>query len=138
MPTFPIDPQALRNGHNHQARRRRKQPQVEKAVQSGTFRADLLGRLAGYMLRLPPLRTRMCDLGLIVAQLLARHTGPDAGHIRITSEACIALFQRRWPLNVRELDQALAAAIVLGRSKGEIDAIDLGEAPATLNLATHT
>lgn len=109
------------------------QPQLEKAVQSGAFRADLLGRLAGYTLRLPPLRNRMSDLGLIVAQLLARHGGTDAGHIRISSDACVALFQRRWPLNVRELDQALSAAIVLGQTKGEIDASHLGEAPPSLN-----
>jgi DNA-binding NtrC family response regulator len=112
------------------------QPSLEKAVQSGTFRADLLGRLAGYMLRLPPLRNRMCDLGLLLSQLLVRHSDSEIGHIKLSSEACIALFQRRWPLNIRELDQALSAAIVLGRSKGEIDAIHLGEAPPSAHHGT--
>ncbi len=103
------------------------QPRLDQAVNAGAFRADLLGRLAGYTLRLTPLRKRLIDLGLLVAQILQRHAPDNAGHLRFTSEACVALFRRRWPLNIRELDQCLQAAVVLARSKGEIDVADLGE-----------
>lgn len=111
------------------------QPHLEKAVQSGAFRADLLARLAGFILRLPPLRDRRVDIGLLVAQLLARHGGEKAGHMKFQSEACIALFRRRWLLNIRELDQALAAASVLASGQGEIEASHLGEEPPSTHAA---
>lgn len=103
------------------------QPRLDQAVNAGAFRADLLGRLAGYTLRLTPLRERLIDLGLLVAQILQRYAPNNASNLRFTSEACVALFRRKWPLNIRELDQCLQAALVLARNKGEIDVADLGE-----------
>ncbi len=79
----------------------------------GRLRADLLGRLDGYRVELPPLRQRPADLGLLLARLLTRLAGPRAASVRLEAEAAAALVAHDWPLNVRELEQALAAALAL-------------------------
>ena len=97
---------------------------------AGAFRSDLLARLQGFVLELPPLRERKEDLGLLVGQLLRRHAqGPK--EISISPEAARALFSHRWPLNVHELAQALSAAVLL--TKGE--PIGLEQLPAAVRAA---
>jgi DNA-binding NtrC family response regulator len=82
-------------------------------VEAGRFRADLLARLAGHTVALPPLRDRREDLGLLIAALLRRHLGDGAARIRFERDAARQLFLYPWPLNVRELEQALGAAAAL-------------------------
>ncbi len=77
------------------------------------LRPDLLARLAGYRFSLPPLRSRMQDLGLLVAELLERL---DATGTVLAPEAVRALVQHSFPLNVRELGAALKSAIILAAS----------------------
>ena len=83
---------------------------LEDAVATQRFRADLYARIACFTLRLPPLRKRREDLGLLMAALLRRHGGERA---TLTAEAGRALLRHRWPLNVRELEQCVASALVL-------------------------
>jgi DNA-binding NtrC family response regulator len=82
---------------------------------AGTFRGDLLARLQGFVLELPPLRERLPDLGLLVSALLRRHAD-EPEKVRFEPEAARALTRHHWPFNVRELDQALAAALLLAGS----------------------
>ncbi|MCP4444397.1 MAG: FHA domain-containing protein [Myxococcales bacterium] len=76
-------------------------------VQSGDFRADLYARLAGVSFRLPELRERREDLGLLVDALLKRCAGEQTLHLE--REAVWAMAMYGWPLNIRELEQALVA-----------------------------
>jgi len=71
----------------------------------GSFRRDLLYRLGGLEVALPPLRSRPRDLSRLVEIAL----GPAA----LTSEARSAVFGHPWPGNVRELLSALEAARAL-------------------------
>jgi transcriptional regulator of acetoin/glycerol metabolism len=105
------------------------QQSVDDLVRAGKFRADLLGRLGGFTIVLPPLRERMEDLGLLTAAILERHAGADAPSFRLTADACCALLARRWPLNVRELDRVFQAAIELARTSKEIGVEHLGVEP---------
>jgi transcriptional regulator with GAF, ATPase, and Fis domain len=90
---------------------------LDKLVEQGAFRADLLARLAGFTLTLPPLRARREEIGLIVADLLER-THPERAHAaRFALDAARALFLYDWPLNVRELERCLDAAMVLAGSE---------------------
>jgi hypothetical protein len=82
-------------------------------VAQGKFRADLLARLGGFTLTLPPLRRRREDLGLIIATLLPRLAAERAGKVTFGFEAARALLRYEWPHNVRELERCLAAALVL-------------------------
>ena len=106
---------------------------LEARVVSGQFRADLLARIAGFTLKLPPLRARICDLGLLLADRLRRAAGDDAAHVTFTCEAARALFRHHWPLNVRELDQCVRAALVLAGTQP----IDLHHLPDAVAKALH-
>jgi transcriptional regulator with GAF, ATPase, and Fis domain len=85
---------------------------LEEMVADGDFRADLFARIHGLPLRLPPLRERRQDLGVLIASLLPRCT-PAPDRTAFAVEAARALFAHQWPLNVRELEKALSAAAVL-------------------------
>ena len=84
---------------------------VEALIDQGAFRRDLYARLAGFVHTLLPLRDRPEDLGWLVGTLLARHA-PGAD-LKLRKDAARALFSYPFPLNVRELEQCLASALVL-------------------------
>jgi len=79
---------------------------VHTMAADGTFRAELLTRLLGVSMWIPPLRERREDIGLFVARTLAR-VAPGA---TLQSEAARRLLTAVWPGNVRELEQVVAAA----------------------------
>jgi pSer/pThr/pTyr-binding forkhead associated (FHA) protein len=88
---------------------------LDALVAKGSFRADLLARLAGFRLRLPPLWQRREDIGLLISRLLAARRSELAAELRFEPEAARRLFGYHWPLNIRELDNCLRAATVLAR-----------------------
>jgi len=92
-------------------------------VAAGAFREDLYARLLGVKATLPPLRERRGDLGLLIAAVLKRLPGGDRA--RFVPAAAHALFCYGWPLNVRELERCLAAALVLADG----DPIDVEHLP---------
>ncbi len=105
---------------------------LEREVEAGRFRVDLYARLAGLRVTLPPLRDRLEDLGTLVAASLARvrarhgGNGHDAASgLGLSSAAAWALCRHRWPLNIRELDQAIAAGVAVAQG----DRIDLHQLP---------
>jgi sigma-54 dependent transcriptional regulator, acetoin dehydrogenase operon transcriptional activator AcoR len=83
------------------------------AVTKGTFRADLLARLSGIVIPLPPLRERRPDLGIIVASLLVRIAGRSASAARFSVSGVRFLFEHDFPANVRELEHLLTTAVLL-------------------------
>jgi two-component system response regulator PilR (NtrC family) len=88
---------------------------VTRAVAEGVLREDLFYRLNVIPIHLPPLRERREDIPLLVShfiQKLALETGKDVR--RISPEALDVLEQYRWPGNIRELENAIERAIVLG------------------------
>jgi DNA-binding NtrC family response regulator len=86
---------------------------LEQLVADEKFRDDLYARITGIKVDLPPLRERREDLGLLIATLLARLAGDGASRLTFDVRAARALFRYRWPMNVRELEKALAAASIL-------------------------
>jgi DNA-binding NtrC family response regulator len=80
-------------------------------VESGAFRLDLYSRLNGFKLRLPALRERRADFGLLLRARLAETPGGD--RLTFTPAALRALFRHDWPLNIRELDSVLQRAAAL-------------------------
>ncbi len=85
---------------------------LHQRVRDGTFRHDLLARLDGVVLELPPLRDRPEDVPLLIATLL-RKLSPERPDVKLSPEAARSLLEYDWPLNVRELEQALAGALAL-------------------------
>lgn len=78
------------------------------------FRSDLFARLAGMIFKLPLLRERMEDLGVLMGDLIRALAGPGRAEL-VTLQPDLAriLFQHSWPLNIRELKQGLQTALVL-------------------------
>ena len=101
-------------------------------VAGGRFRQDLFYRLNVIQIRVPPLRERIEDVGLISERVLGR-IALDAGVSpapRLTPLALSHLARYAFPGNVRELENLLHRALAL--SGGEfIDAQDLA-LPETL------
>jgi transcriptional regulator with GAF, ATPase, and Fis domain len=81
-------------------------------VDSASFRSDLFARLGGLTIRLPGLRDRRDDFGLIVASVL-RRVAPDAGRVSLSRQAARAVFRYPFPHNIRELEKALGLAITI-------------------------
>jgi DNA-binding NtrC family response regulator len=84
---------------------------LDGMIADGGFRRDLFARLAGFRVEVPPLCERKADLGLLIGNLYDRHFPADGAGLEI--EAARLLFRYPWPLNVRELEQALTTAAVL-------------------------
>jgi hypothetical protein len=80
---------------------------LAELVRADRFRADLFSRLSGFVHLIPPLRNRLEDLGLLVAALLDKMGVTEADHPALTPELGLHLLRHGWPLNVRELEQAL-------------------------------
>jgi transcriptional regulator with GAF, ATPase, and Fis domain len=95
---------------------------LDTLAESGEFRSDLLARLSAFTYRVPPLRERIDDVGMIVAAILRNVAGDAAaeGSLSLSADAAYALVARRWPLNVRELEQSLRVGGVLA-SGGRIE-----------------
>jgi DNA-binding NtrC family response regulator len=83
---------------------------LERLVQDGSFREELLYRLVGARLELPPLRERRGDV-----ELLARHFWSLFGAPgELPRTFALMLGQHDWPGNVRELEHAIARRMALG------------------------
>ena len=104
------------------------------AVKEGRFREDLLYRLDVVHLHLPPLRERTEDIGLLVANFLARHATAGVAPV-VTREAVERLQAYDWPGNVRQLENVVARALALNTT-GVLGPTDfpapIGDAPAKL------
>jgi DNA-binding NtrC family response regulator len=87
--------------------------ELEDAVRADRFRRDLLARLAGFVVRVPPLRARKEDLGLLVRALIGRVAPETAERLRFGVGVVAALAAHAWPDNVRELRNALHGASLL-------------------------
>jgi DNA-binding NtrC family response regulator len=86
-----------------------------REVECGRFREDLYYRLNVVCIRIPPLRERREDIPDLVAFLLSRHAQTLGKRISgVTHEAMQLLLACRWRGNVRELDNALQRAVILG------------------------
>jgi DNA-binding NtrC family response regulator len=77
------------------------------------FRSDLYARLAGHTFQLSPLRERIEDLGLALADILSAHAPGGGEGVTLAPEVGTTFLQHRWPMNFRELQQAVCAALAL-------------------------
>jgi transcriptional regulator with GAF, ATPase, and Fis domain len=92
------------------------------------FRDDLYYRLAGFCLRLPPLRERRGDIPLLAAHFL-REVEREVGDRRLEAAALAALTAAVFPGNVRELRNTIRRAAILAGHRGDgridVDALEL-------------
>ena len=94
------------------------------ASRTGRFRPDLLARLEGMTVRLPPLRDRREDIAPLFSQLL-RGIGGAGPVPAIDGDVVERLCLYDWPFNVRELVQLVRRLLVLRASETTLRAEDL-------------
>ncbi len=88
---------------------------LDQEVASGSFREDLYYRLNEIAITLPPLRDRGDDIVEIAQHLLKRYAVDYGGKARgFSSEALKALRNYVFPGNVREMENRIKKAVVMG------------------------
>jgi hypothetical protein len=93
--------------------------ELEIEIGNDGFHPDLRARLRGFSIALPALRRRREDLGLLVASLLDTHA--KGRTITFSGEAVNALYVHDWPLNIRELERSLLAALAVATERIELE-----------------
>ncbi|KPR55175.1 phage-shock protein [Citrobacter freundii] len=86
---------------------------LPRMVNEGTFRADLLDRLAFDVVQLPPLRERQSDI-MLMAEHFAIQMCREIGlplFPRFSAEARETLLHYRWPGNIRELKNVVERSV---------------------------
>ena len=105
---------------------------LDKMVEQGEFRKDLLYRLSVVTLKVPPLRERREDIPEL-ARSYVEHFAAETGREveGIEKEAMQALMRYDWPGNVRELINVIERAILLCKSTS----IGVRDLPHTVRLS---
>jgi transcriptional regulator with GAF, ATPase, and Fis domain len=100
---------------------------LEEEARAGRFRQDLYYRLNVVTLKTPPLRERRSDIPVLALHFASKFGAQCGRRIGgISPEAEAYLLHYDWPGNIRELENALERAVVLG-SSDIIQLEDLGE-----------
>ena len=87
---------------------------LEKEIETGTFREDLYYRLAVITIHVPPLREREGDTVILVRHFIDKHNKRLNRRIQgISEEALACLEEYHWPGNVRELENVVERAVTL-------------------------
>ncbi|MGH9839158.1 MAG: sigma 54-interacting transcriptional regulator [Blastocatellia bacterium] len=102
---------------------------LEQAIKDGRFREDLFYRLNVITLNLPPLRERREDIQRLVNHFVAKYGQRCARRVAgVSAEAMGCLMKYDWPGNVREFENTIERAIVLGSG----DTIQLEDLPESI------
>ena len=89
------------------------------AMAQGRFREDLFYRLQVLPLRVPSLRERDGDVRLLAEHFCERAAERGYGPpLRLSISALHAIESVEWPGNIRQLENALEAAVIRARSEG--------------------
>ncbi len=91
---------------------------LPKEVAAGRFREDLYYRLNVARIVIPPLRDRPEDIPPLAEHILRRVERRHGwGELSLSPEALLAIQERPWPGNVRQLENTLARAVLLARGR---------------------
>ncbi|MCA9633777.1 MAG: sigma 54-dependent Fis family transcriptional regulator [Myxococcales bacterium] len=104
---------------------------LREEVNAGSFRMDLYYRVGVVVLRLPPLRERLDDLGLLIQHFL-REAGHQGTLEDVAPEPVLGELKRHtWPGNVRELRNWVEATLAMGEAPELFRGEDAKAAPAS-------
>jgi len=91
---------------------------LEKMVNDGEFREDLLYRLNVVKFELPPLRQRKEDIPLLVHHFLDKYTRQmNKRVVGLTNGTMRALLNHHWRGNVRELENVIERAVIFAEDR---------------------
>jgi transcriptional regulator with PAS, ATPase and Fis domain len=108
---------------------------LKSMVEKGTFREDLFYRLNVVNINIPPLRERLDDIPLLVSHFIKKYcTSMSRDIISIEPTALEHLKSFEFPGNVRELENMVERAIVVGNGKE----IRLKDLPMSKNIISNS
>lgn len=84
---------------------------LKQKVQAGEFREDLFYRLNVFPVHVPPLRERLDDIEPLVLYFIKRKHSTVEG---VAPDALEMLTQRPWTGNIRELENVVERALIVG------------------------
>jgi DNA-binding NtrC family response regulator len=91
---------------------------LKSMVEKGTFREDLYYRLNVVNINVPPLRERIEDIPLLVDYFIKKYcTSMNRQPVTIDTAAIKRLEEFNFPGNVRELENMIERAVVIGNGK---------------------
>ncbi|HWL87571.1 MAG TPA: sigma 54-interacting transcriptional regulator, partial [Polyangiaceae bacterium] len=110
---------------------------LKAAVQDGRFREDLYDRLNVLPVKIPPLDERADEIADWADFMLDRHHRETAanGRARLAEGAGETLRARRWPGNLRQLDNVVRRAYAL--ASGDRAGRETPETPRDVEIATR-
>ncbi len=89
---------------------------LKKAVKAGKFREDLYYRLNVIPFTIPPLRERKCDILLLTKYFLEKYSLVNNRNMtKIAENTKSLLMKHDWKGNVRELENYIERAVLLGK-----------------------
>jgi PAS domain S-box-containing protein len=87
---------------------------LNEAIDSGTFRQDLLYRLNVFPLEAPPLRERREDIPVLVEYFVGRYARTAGKTFRRLNKRTLELLRSYpWPGNVRELQNVIERSVIV-------------------------
>jgi DNA-binding NtrC family response regulator len=108
---------------------------LKKMVENGTFREDLYYRLNVVNITIPPLRERVKDISILVDHFINKYcTSMSRNIVSIDPAALRRLEEYDFPGNVRELENMIERAIVIGNGKE----IRLKDLPVGKDIISNT
>jgi len=104
---------------------------LEAQIRDGKFKAPLLHRLAGYEIRIPPLRERREDIGVLLYQFAreelamveeAHRLSPSDPHARpwLPASVVAQLVRYDWPGNIRQLRNLVRQIAIENRGEAQV------------------
>lgn len=106
---------------------------LEKEIEDGRFREDLYYRLNVINLKLPSLRERKEDIGLLIDKFIIKYSEKNKKNIKgITPQSAKLLNDYDWPGNVRELENAIERAVVMAKN----EYVEPNDLPSNINVNT--
>src|SRR2546427_434730 len=89
--------------------------QLQREINSGTFRQDLFYRINVVTIQLPPLRERLTDIPRLTKYFLEQFNRQYNLRARPLSNELLSLMQRHhWPGNIRELENVIKSYVITG------------------------
>jgi len=89
---------------------------LEQAIEEGRFRPDLYYRLNVFRIEIPPLRERRDDIPMLVDHFVRKFSKEmNKRMLRVSPRAMDLLQSYHWPGNIRELENAVERAMVVGQ-----------------------
>ena len=111
---------------------------LKTMVEQGTFREDLYYRLNVVTIHIPPLRERIADIPLLVDYFINKYcTSMNKPRASIDASALKRLQEFNYPGNIRELENMIERAIVVGDGK-RITLKDLPLEKTIINSSTES